>query len=370
MPTESSDLRFEMIALLGRIVGAGPLPPDLQRKAMEMFEALCAQPGGTAPLAGADGGPSPFALAAAGPVGAAGAAIGNRRLVYVHGICQHSAGFSDLWWAALHPFVPAAFGPGTRGQTRLEVVWSDLVNQASAAFAAVGGPPGVVAAEQERSRAAEEIKEALRDRADQHVLNASVRADGLSAAGPMASPDAMGSLVSIPGLNCIDDFSIYLIDDGVRQQILNRFLNVVRPELQAQREIDLIAHSWGTVVAYEGLRQLEDEGLNAPLIRNFFTVGAALSIGPVKARLRPANKDGRKPASVRRWVNLDAHGDLVGGPLRKRPYAVDLDFLNLEAVGCNSLFGIVSPGCAHGSYFETGNAAVNRDIFARFIDRT
>jgi hypothetical protein len=289
--------------------------------------------------------------------------------VYVHGICRHVRGFSNPWWAALHPFVPTAFGAGVLDQTRLEVVWSDIVNQAAAAMAAAPAGGAASAAEQSRRRAAEEIKEALRDRVDQHVMAAAVRADviGGAPAVPAAAADTLG-LISVPGLNCIDDFSSYLIDDGIRQQILNRFLAVVRPEFQAGTELDIISHSWGTVVAYEGLRQLEDEGLAPPLVRDFFTVGAALSIGPVKLRLRAANKDGRKPASVRRWVNLDAHGDVVGGPLKGRPYAVDLDFVNLDAIGCSSFLGVVSPSCAHGSYFDPGNTAVNQGVFARFIN--
>jgi hypothetical protein len=88
----------------------------------------------------------------------------------------------------------------------------------------------------------------------------------------------------------------------------------------------------------------------------------------VKLRLRQANKDGRKPASVRRWVNLDAHGDVIGGLLKGRPYVVDLDFVNLEATGCSSFLGVVNPACAHGSYFDSSNTAVNQGIFARFID--
>ena len=71
---------------------------------------------------------------------------------------------------------------------------------------------------------------------------------------------------------------------------------------------------------------------------------------------------------VRRWVNLNAHGDPVGGPLQGRPYAVDFDFPNLVAFGCTSFVGIVNPTCAHGSYFTTGNLATNREIFARFIN--
>src|SRR5205807_342343 len=117
-----------------------------------------------------------------------------------------------------------------------------------------------------------------------------------------------------------------------------------------------------------GLRELEDDNLTAPLVRNLFTVGAALSIEPVKARLRPANRDGHRPAMVRRWVNVDAHGDIIGGPLQGRPYQVDDDFPNVPAFGCGDFLGIVNPACAHGSYFVEGNAAVNRDIFAKFIE--
>src|SRR4051794_18476005 len=52
--------------------------------------------------------------------------VAGRHLVYVHGICKHPAGFSDEWWDALHPFTDA-FVNGTRDETRLEVLWSDLV---------------------------------------------------------------------------------------------------------------------------------------------------------------------------------------------------------------------------------------------------
>src|SRR5262249_61663175 len=122
---------------------------------------------------------------------------------------------------------------------------------------------------------------------------------------------------------------------------------VVRPVLEDGAELGVISDSWGSVVAYEGLRELADVvGLTTPRVRNFFTVGAALSIGPVKARLRPANKDGARPAMVRRWVNLNARGDLVGGPLRGRPYAVDDDFPNLDPFGCGSFLGLGNPGCA------------------------
>ena len=376
------DVRQEMISLLGRIVGDKPLPADLQRIALGMLAEL-AQSDSSAPTVM----PRASALSAAlatTPMDVG--AVATRRLIYVHGICRHTAQFSDPWWQALHPFVPNAFGAGQLGQTRLEVIWSDIVNLASTNLATAvaaasagqmegevaastfGGPGNAVGTDAARQRAADEIKEALRDRADHHILQAAVRNDGVGA-GPVAAADTL-ALISIPGLNCVDDFSIYLTSDSVRQQIIDRFATVVRPEIQAGHELDVVSHSWGTVVAYEGLRQLDDEGLQTPLVRNLFTVGAALSIGPVKLRLRAANKDGKKPASVRRWVNLVAHGDIVGGPLKGRPYAVDFDFVKLEAFGCSSFLGLVNPGCAHSSYFETGNVPVNRDIFARYMNST
>jgi len=168
--------------------------------------------------------------------------------------------------------------------------------------------------------------------------------------------------------SCLDDFSTYLVHAPTRQAIIDRFTNVVRPQLLAGNEIDVISHSWGTVVAYEGLRELEDNGVALTGVRNFFTVGAALSIGAVKAGLRSQNQDGRKPTGVRRWVNLNARGDLVGGPLQGRPYQVDEDRVNLDPFGCGSFLGLVNPSCAHSSYFQSGNDAVNRDIFARFIN--
>jgi hypothetical protein len=289
---------------------------------------------------------------------------GARYLVYVHGICRHVAGYSDGWWDALHPFT-TAFGPGALGATRQEVLWSDIVNAralAVQAARALDAPSAARAAAHAQLR--QDICEALQDRIDRMAV-AAVSRSALGDA-PRALADPRG-VIGIPFLNCIDDFTVYLIDDAVRAQVIGRFTGVVRPLLEQGAEVDVISHSWGTVVAYEGLRELEDAGLTQPRVRNLFTVGAALSIAPVKSRLRPANRDGRRPAMVRRWVNLDAQGDVVGGPLQGRPYAVDDDFPSLDPFRCPAFLGLVNPVCAHTSYFVAGNNAVNRDIFGNFI---
>jgi metacaspase-1 len=292
-------------------------------------------------------------------------AAGSRFIVYVHGICKHIAGYSDDWWNSLHKFT-GAFGEGNRDDTRREVLWSDLVNERALIKKATRDLDLRETREaNEQAQVATEIREALRDRVDRHALDAGPKT--AAGAAPRGMADTRG--LSIPGLNCIDDFTVYMVNDSTRAQVIERFTSVVGPLLESGAELDIISHSWGTVVAYEGLRELAANGATEPRVRNFFTVGAALSIGPVKMRLRPANRDGARPAMVRRWLNLNAHGDVVGGPLQGRPYEVDSDFPNLDPFGCRSFLGLVNPQCAHGSYFVGGNDAVNRDIFAEFIDQ-
>jgi hypothetical protein len=300
---------------------------------------------------------------------AAAAPASTRRLVYVHGICSHVSGYSDSMWHALMPFASNVFGASTLGQTRLEVLWSDIVNHASNALgaAAIGtgatAQPAALSSERNRQKAASEIRDALSDRADQHQMIASASAPATFGAAPMAALDGF----SIPGLSCVDDFSIYLTSNSIRQQIIDRFTSIVGPQLNSGVQIDIISHSWGTVVAYEGLRQLAASGTTSGFVRNFFTVGAALSIGPVKSRLLETNQDGQKPSNVRQWINLNARGDLVGGTLKGRPFQVDTDYVNLDPVGCPGFSVFVSPICAHSSYFVDANVAVNRDLFARYI---
>jgi hypothetical protein len=177
------------------------------------------------------------------------------------------------------------------------------------------------------------------------------------------------AVLGIPGVDCIDDFSRYLLNDQVRRSVLDEFHTVVRSLLNAGAEIEVISHSWGTVVAYEALLELDGAAAGNGRVRNWFTVGSALSIPEVKRRLRGnAAAAGRKPQIVARWTNLDARGDIVGGPLKGHPFDVDHDFLNLAPVGCGSFLGIVSPACAHSSYFSQANLTVNRGIFGRFIE--
>lgn len=272
----------------------------------------------------------------------------GRVLVTVHGIGNHPLGYSDSWWQALSPHVGTTFNPSQLGQGRQEVLWSDLVNRNRSL---------------QRSLPAEEVnalRQSILDVIDDRRTHEAVRSGRLD-----QLPVARGGAIAI------DDFLVYMLDDGMRRQILERFTRVVDPLLAAGTRIDVISHSWGTVVAYEGLRELEKRGLSGR-VGNWFTVGSALSIAPVQGRLRPENRpaNGRRapyPALVDAWINLDAKGDLVGGPLAGR-FPVSREYLELAPTSCARQFwGGYEIGCAHGSYFKVSNLKVNRDIFAGHI---
>ncbi|MDJ0588996.1 MAG: caspase family protein [Pleurocapsa sp. MO_226.B13] len=272
--------------------------------------------------------------------------IGDRYLVYVHGISQHRHGYSNGWWNALKRFVEDIFGNGDLGGTRQEVLWSDLVNARA------------LVDESQQQQLRREIELVLEERRTQTIA-------ANTGGGGDARRAVVQSSVERGGGFAIDDFLIYMLNSNVRQQIIDRFTEVVRPLLENGSQIDIISHSWGTVVAYEGLRELEKMPLSGR-VTTLFSVGSALSISPVRARLREENKDGNRPANVEQWLNLDSQGDLVGGMLGDK-FDVTQEYLDLEPTGCSRFLGIYNPGCAHSSYFSHSNTAVNRDIFAQHI---
>lgn len=214
-------------------------------------------------------------------------------LVCAHGISQHPAGYSDPWWEALRPHVGDRFGGGALGVDRFEVLWSDIVNKADRA---VARDPG---AEAEVALAKAEIEATLAERQLRYANPAEARSLQEGPA-PMARGDGMS----------LDDFMRYMFSGDVRRQVLQRFYDVIAEV--GNRSIHLISHSWGTVVAYEGL--LQPRGGEVPGVLDLFTVGAALSIpfGRYKLSLRNF-----APAYVRRWYNFDAKGDGVGSPLQR-----------------------------------------------------
>ena len=283
----------------------------------------------------------------------------NRSLVYVHGICWHDKGYSDKWFESLRPHLERRLAR-TLARNRHEVLWSKHVSD---------GPRNLQSDKSRKdkeNRFVEELQDILRDRAAQSMELQMPPTQSRGASSELKQHHFDRALAGIPGLDCVDDFIKYLFSRSTRKKVIGEFKKIVTPLLERGHEIDIVSHSWGTVVALEGLHQLSEENFEGT-IKNLFTVGSALSIGSVQRRLRDGAETGEKPELVENWVNLDARGDIVGGTLRTFSTDVDFEFLNLEPVGCNpGTFG-VSGQCAHSSYFDPHNTKVNQDIFARFI---
>ncbi|THV39786.1 hypothetical protein [Glycomyces buryatensis] len=86
----------------------------------------------------------------------------------------------------------------------------------------------------------------------------------------------------------------------------------------------VIAHSLGSVVAYEALWHHRTD---LPLL---ITIGSPLAMPMIFPHLTPEPVEGKgaKPPGVRRWVNIADHGDVVASPpggISERFKGVDLD---------------------------------------------
>jgi hypothetical protein len=122
----------------------------------------------------------------------------------------------------------------------------------------------------------------------------------------------------------VREVAAYQAMSGAREAVQAR----LRTALERVRPDVLIAHSLGSVVAYETLHPLPD----AAPVPLWVTLGSPLALPKaVFDRLSPAPADGRgaRPAAVRRWANLADRGDLVALP----PKGISRRFGGVESDG-------------------------------------
>jgi hypothetical protein len=144
----------------------------------------------------------------------------------------------------------------------------------------------------------------------------------------------------------IGDFVKYLVSKKIRRAVDNRLVTQLQPLLDSKLPIVMISHSWGTVVAHNVLRNLADGKVNLHC-----TLGSPLWMGPIRRILQFDEKRN----NCDRWINIDAHGDLIGGQLHG-VYTVNQDY-SVPCVG----------GHPHGSYFHPDNTLVQKEIVTRAV---
>jgi hypothetical protein len=126
---------------------------------------------------------------------------------------------------------------------------------------------------------------------------------------------------------CFPEVARYLADDTARDQARDQ----VAATIADRRARVVIAHSLGTIVAYEGLHAHPD--LEIDLL---VTLGSPLALpGAVFPRLQPPPRGGtgQRPPNVRRWVNISDYGDPIAilRPFKTYFPGADLDLT--ESVG-------------------------------------
>lgn len=121
----------------------------------------------------------------------------------------------------------------------------------------------------------------------------------------IAGPDALDVIAKAVGKQSlrqlINQLGRYFTDDRLRAIVRGRLEAVVEPDTRV-----VVAHSMGTVVAYETLCEHPEWQ-----VETFITLGSPLGGEWVFDHLQPRAADGvgRWPGSVERWVNVASVGD-------------------------------------------------------------
>jgi len=229
------------------------------------------------------------------------------RIICVHGIGDHQPDFWKPWAAAIKD----AIG---EGDTYAGAWWEGALGDAQRRSRAVR--PLVRQLDERRGGPSPEDR--LRDQ-----INALIRLNERRLARD--EPAARALVVPRGGIwDYVGDFVRYMLDADVRARVQEAVRRVIVSDTSS--EVNIVAHSWGTVVAYDVLHQLARQRPGFTCA-NLITLGSPLWLEPVRAILADRG-DHQKPANTRRWINayntLDPVGPGVVGGLDSF-YARSLD---------------------------------------------
>ena len=110
------------------------------------------------------------------------------------------------------------------------------------------------------------------------------------------------------------DLRRYLQDDnGIAEHTRGMLKLRLRAAAEGRQPVLLIAHSMGSVIAYDTLWELSASGRDHMRLDMLLTMGSPLGQRYMKKRLKGAGRSGyeRYPSNIRRWKNLAAIGDLT-----------------------------------------------------------
>ena len=102
-------------------------------------------------------------------------------------------------------------------------------------------------------------------------------------------------------------------NNGIAEHARQMLKVPLRAAFEAQRPILLVAHSMGSVIAYDSLWQMAHSHDDHVRIDQLLTMGSPLGQNYIQRRLQGRGETGerRYPNNIRRWVNLTSVGDLT-----------------------------------------------------------
>jgi hypothetical protein len=127
-----------------------------------------------------------------------------------------------------------------------------------------------------------------------------------------------------------DELHRYYEDDSIRQELRGLLARELETHWQAGKRIMLIAHSMGSIIAYDTLRALGRQRRDLE-IGHLVTIGSPLGLPHVKYRIWQEHDLVRTPSIVRRWSNLSERRDPVAfdthlaGDFRENRMGVGVD---------------------------------------------
>lgn len=131
------------------------------------------------------------------------------------------------------------------------------------------------------------------------------------------------------------DLRRYILDDNGIAAHTRRMLKVpLRAALEGRHPVLLIAHSMGSVIAYDTLWELSQSDRDLARVDLLLTMGSPLGQRYIQKRINGSSSRGagRFPANIRHWKNVAAVGDLTAiDPRLRNDFGVMLDLGLVES---------------------------------------
>ena len=134
----------------------------------------------------------------------------------------------------------------------------------------------------------------------------------------------------------------------------------LRAAWESQRPLLLIAHSMGSVIAYDTLWEMSHDGRDEMHLELLLTMGSPLGQNYLQRRILGHDRAGREryPTNVQRWINLAAVGDMTAiDPVLRKDFGEMIDLGLVESIEDIEIFNHFRQDGALNEHTEYGYLA-------------